>query len=287
VPIVVRGRPSRSLILSLVVMAVIGLAAIAVPSTAAATGPQIVGSSLKAGAKLLPGQSLQGGAWRLDMQPDGNLVLQNWCMPGDPGCPYPAWALGTSGQPGNYLVMQTDGNLVLYSRTGRTVWDTQTRGTGSSNVFVVRPDSNLVVYSGRRAVWSTGLERSYVHVAGRRVTDLRSNNGRYVFAAPGNSMATWNFGSAGSAWTWGVTCHKDPRVNCEAPTGRLMLLTDGNLVWFQPGARGGYVAEWATNTGGRGPTNYLVMQDDGNLVLYDMWHRALWNSLGLPLARVH
>ena len=75
----------------------------------------------------MPGQSLLSphGSYRLDMQTDGNLVLGNPnCMPGSPECPSALWALGTWGQPGNYLVMQSDGNLVLYSRTGRAVWAT-------------------------------------------------------------------------------------------------------------------------------------------------------------------
>lgn len=288
-PVVVRRRLSRALALSLVAAGLVALVSAVMPSTAAAASPQVVGTSLPAGATLLPGQSLlsRNGVYRLDMQPDGNLVMYDPnCVQGSPGCPYALWALGTVGQPGNYLVMQTDGNLVLYSSSGKAKWATRSQGTGRANVFTVQDDSNLVIYSGRRAVWSSGFETTYAHVANRRVGDLLSMNGRYQFGTPGNSMDTWDFGTSGDPVMWGVNCWKDPRVNCDA-TGDLILQGDGNLVWYQPGIHGGRVPEWSTNTGGMGPSNYLVMQNDGNLVLYDIWHRPLWNSKGNPVFHVH
>ncbi|WP_246070392.1 hypothetical protein [Paenibacillus kobensis] len=38
------------------------------------------------------------------------------------------------------------------------------------------------------------------------------------------------------------------------------------------------VAIWASNTGGTGAGNTLVMQDDGNLVIYNATGKALWSS---------
>jgi hypothetical protein len=221
------------------------------------------------------------------MQTDVNLVLYNPnCAQGSPGCPYALWALGTWGQPGNYLVMQTDGNLVVYSRTGTAMWASQSSwGTGSADVLRVQDDSNLVVYSGQRAVWSTGYVTSYAHVPDRQVTDLTSTSGRYRFGTPGNSMHTWDLRGSNGGLMWGVDCLNDPRVNCHV-SGQLVLQSDGNLVWYQPGVSGGRVAEWSTGTWGAGPATYLVMQDDGNLVLYDLWHRPLWNSMGFPVVRV-
>lgn len=238
----------------------------------------------------MPGESLLSphGTYRLDMQTDGNLVLYAGnCAEGSSGCPYALWALGTWGQPGNYLVMQTDGNLVVYSRTGAAVWATGSWGTGNANVLSVQDDSNMVIYSGQRAVWSSGYVTSYVHIPDRHVTDLRSTNGRYFFSTPGNGMHTWDGLGSNAQIMWGMNCLNDPRVDCHVPTGQLVLQADGNLVWYQPGINGGWVAEWSTNTWGTGPSNYLVMQDDGNLVLYDLWHRPLWNSMGFPIPPVH
>jgi hypothetical protein len=41
------------------------------------------------------------------MQSDGNLVLYHVNNA-------PAWASNTAGKPGSYLIMQNDGNLVIY-----------------------------------------------------------------------------------------------------------------------------------------------------------------------------
>jgi hypothetical protein len=61
----------------------------------------------------------------------------------------------------NSLVMQTDGNLVLYA-AGAPVWATGTNGTGTQNRLVMQSDGILVVYTQlNHPVWSsrTGLIR--------------------------------------------------------------------------------------------------------------------------------
>jgi hypothetical protein len=42
------------------------------------------------------------------------------------------------------LIMQTDGNLVVYDN-GSAIWNTVTQGTGSSNYLIMQTDGNLVV----------------------------------------------------------------------------------------------------------------------------------------------
>jgi hypothetical protein len=258
-------------------VAALGVALLSITSPAAtARAGSAPASSLAAGATLRPGEFLTSfSGLRLTMQADGNLVLTNPnCTPGEQNCPYVLWNLGTAGQPGNHLTMQRDGNLVLYSKTGRVVWATMTRGTGNANVFRVQDDTNLVVYSGGRPVWASGTVYTDVHVTGREVGDLRSQNRRYSFGTPGNGMHVWDGGTP----IWGVNCPPDPRVNCSSLDGRLVLQSDGNLVWYQPAKNGGRVAVWSSGTQGAGPTTNLRMQNDGNLVLYDLWHRPLWSS---------
>jgi hypothetical protein len=54
------------------------------------------------------------------MQTDGNLVLYDYQH-------HPVWASGTNGHPGAYLVIQKDGNAVIYK--GITpLWATNTVG---------------------------------------------------------------------------------------------------------------------------------------------------------------
>jgi hypothetical protein len=41
------------------------------------------------------------------------------------------WATNTNGTPPGVLIMQTDGNLVLYRGTGGTIWSSGTSQAGS------------------------------------------------------------------------------------------------------------------------------------------------------------
>lgn len=59
------------------------------------------------------------GPYRLIMQGDGNLVLYTSTNKA-------LWSTRTAGHPGARLVMQGDGNLVLYSSTNKTLWDSHT-----------------------------------------------------------------------------------------------------------------------------------------------------------------
>ena len=59
-----------------------------------------------------------GQSNRLVMQHDGNLVVYERHTP--------KWASGTSGHPGAHLVLQADRNLVIYSATGRALWSSGT-----------------------------------------------------------------------------------------------------------------------------------------------------------------
>jgi hypothetical protein len=55
---------------------------------------------------------------------------------------------------------------------------------------------------------------------------------------------------------------------------RLIMQTDGNLVLYKNGTQ----AIWASNTSGRPYITKCVMQGDGNLVLYNDFNTAYWNS---------
>jgi hypothetical protein len=69
-----------------------------------------------------------GDANYLDFRPDGNLLLRR----GD-GTPIIDWR--ATGMGGHVLVMQSDGNLVMYSPSGLPVWASD-RLTGRRIVLV-------------------------------------------------------------------------------------------------------------------------------------------------------
>lgn len=54
---------------------------------------------------------------------------------------------------GNYAIMQSDGNFVLYRPNAYAMWATGTSGSGSK--LAMQDDGNLVVYNGSEvATWS-------------------------------------------------------------------------------------------------------------------------------------
>lgn len=113
-----------------------------------------VSTNLPLNATLYPGQSLQtmDRKHKLVLQADGNLVLYSSASSSET----PIWASGTNGQSALGLVMQSDGNLVLYSTSGTALWSSGTDHK-SSSFLTVQPDGNLVMYApSGQPIWWTG-----------------------------------------------------------------------------------------------------------------------------------
>jgi hypothetical protein len=87
---------------------------------------------------LHEGEALHSSDGRYDllMQTDGNLVLY------DHGTAI--WSTNTQGNPGSSLVMQGDGNLVVYRPNGTAIWNTNTWGTAADRL-VLYDDGDLVL----------------------------------------------------------------------------------------------------------------------------------------------
>ncbi|MCG5435375.1 hypothetical protein [Micromonospora foliorum] len=76
---------------------------------------------------------------------DSNLVLTQ--------AGFPLWDTETRGNPGAHVILQTDGNLVVYSRDGTPVWHTNTRGSNASQL-VLRDNGDLVLLDpGGTVIW--------------------------------------------------------------------------------------------------------------------------------------
>ncbi len=105
---------------------------------------------LNPGEVLRPNDALTSptGQYVLMLQADGNLVLYE-------GDNQPVWASQTDGQDVATATMQDDGNLVLYSSGGDPVWASQTDGHGGA-VLVLQDDRNLVLYDADGSpIWAT------------------------------------------------------------------------------------------------------------------------------------
>jgi hypothetical protein len=89
------------------------------------------------------------GRVRLVMQGDGNLVLYRTQTR------QPLWASDTFGQPVTHAVMQGDGNFVAYTADGVPKWATGTDGNPGAWV-VAQDDGNVVVYdSAGNPLWAS------------------------------------------------------------------------------------------------------------------------------------
>lgn len=96
---------------------------------------------------LSRGQSISSNTARLIMQTDGNLVIYDEFNRA-------RWASNTVNR-GWSATLQGDGNFVVYTASGRPVWASNTAGHPGSRL-VVQDDGNVVVYDGSQAVWASG-----------------------------------------------------------------------------------------------------------------------------------
>jgi len=114
--------------------------------------PAMAKNSLLPGESLTPGHHLtsKNGKYIFDMQRDGNIVVYKI-----KNGRHVLWSSGTSKYNVTKLIMQSDGNLVMYLYRHAS-WSTGT--SGNPGVFLImQNDGNAVIYSNTRkkAIWST------------------------------------------------------------------------------------------------------------------------------------
>jgi len=109
---------------------------------------------LNAGEGLKPGEAARScdNRFSLTLQGDGNLVLQGMIAfnpppppPAPGGTTVTPWQSGTTGLLSDTLIMQSDGNLVLYDWLGGAVWNTGTRNHPGA-YFTIENNGNMIVH---------------------------------------------------------------------------------------------------------------------------------------------
>ena len=254
--------------------------------------PVHTGGALTAGQALYPPTSgltnqnsimiAPNQQYRLYQQSDGNLVEY-----GNGTAPFNA---GTS-VPGAHTVMQTDGNLVVYSAPGTPLFNTGTAGNPGAYASL-QSDGNLVVYSsdGSRALWAAyGLTNSLRYSGGPAgqgtLTAFEDGNpadrvsGQYLSSPNSSTIALLAgnrlfVGGRNSGATFGTL-----PSSTNSPLTQLVMQADGNMVLyaFTQGAAPQAVPVWSTVTNGNAGA-YAAVQDDGNFVVYSLTGRPLWSS---------
>jgi hypothetical protein len=118
-------------------------------------GTAVIQTETRPPVELYANQTLELGdrllsfdeRFQLIMQSDGNLVLYSGGQA--------LWASGTSGKGAVRLIMQYDGNLVLYRTNWTPVWTSGTSGRGPS-MLIPQTDGNLVLYTESwNPTWNT------------------------------------------------------------------------------------------------------------------------------------
>jgi hypothetical protein len=199
------------------------------------------------------------------MQGDGNLLLYrrgsvvgsgNGAIWGD-GCP---GCSQTYPQPGNYLVVQNDGNIVVYNASGQALW--------SSNTVVAASGDNL------GSTMSVGQQMNGGDY-------MQSPNGEYQLynastvvsgGTPGNLEIYTDVQSTGAACQMeqygDVNDISTGNGNVSASYARgayLMLTSSGDLVYYYTNTQSGSYVSWDAGVSGG---SLFALQNDGNLVLY-------------------
>lgn len=175
------------------------------------------------------------------MQNDGNLVVYYR------GGKKAAWASDTKDKGGHRLELQDDGNLVIYKKDGSAVWATGTFGQQGDTLMHLEDrdyEQNLRL-------------NEYLLSANGRYAMLLKENGDLVIRETEGGKELWSAGKAGSGAT------------------ELRMQDDGNLVLYK-GLKKDPV--WATGTHGKGSGARLVLENYGDLVLYDKQGYIIWEN---------
>jgi Dual-action HEIGH metallo-peptidase len=112
--------------------------------------PPTTCGNMVAGQSLGVGNALYScdGRFQLILQGDGNLVLYKIGVRA-------LWSSGTYGQSSHYAYMQPDGHFVLYNTALQPTWYSGTNGNPGA-YLALQNDGNLVIYRNGVALWNTG-----------------------------------------------------------------------------------------------------------------------------------
>ncbi|MFJ3788749.1 FG-GAP-like repeat-containing protein [Kitasatospora sp. NPDC090091] len=196
----------------------------------------VVGARIPSGTVLASGQSFTAGKAKLTMQGDGNLVVTS-------SAGKTLWATATGGHPGAKAQMQPDGNLVVYGADGSTVlWASGTNG--KPNSYAILQDRGvLVIYNPTgQGLWTSGSQ-SRPDYNGDGYTDVlvRDANGdMWVYRGTGGTGTT-TLGAldfVGNGWWrdyWTNVYTAD--LNNDGRTDIVGRTREGDL-WLYPGTGG-------------------------------------------------
>jgi hypothetical protein len=228
-------------------------------------------------AKSLSLQS-KNGSYLLNVETGGTSRLRIMEKKGSD------WAVKTTlyegdgkpfGKPfGSRLSFGADGNLVFKDNTGKTIWATESAGTGYSSPYaLITDDGKVKVQNGDGGeIWPVNDVAAKLLKTRLNADDvlkangmIRSENGEYFakMQTDGNFVVIKK--SSGEA-VW---------ANNASSSGRGMYITmqkDGNLVQYDTTFKS---AQWSTSTAGNDGA-YAMVTNDGKLLIKSKADAQLW-----------
>ena len=185
-----------------------------------------------------------------------------------------------------FMKMQSDGNLVVYSVDDDAMWSSETSGNHGA-YLTFQDDGNLVIYKdkvggGRDSLWATDTH------PGNQDYDYIWRNERII---DGCDKSVYH--KLGGTYELRLQCNKQLVLKKEedgfthviktfdlslrapdAIVDHLVMQDDGNMVVYGTDRE----VMWSTGTNGN-DNSHFEFQDDGNLVIYlDDGKKAIWNS---------
>ena len=187
------------------------------------------------GESLSPGESISSpsGQYQLILQHDGNLVLY------DTSGPTPLWDSRTVGRSDRTLIMQPDGNLVLYELPVTpfdALWHSRTYDWPGAFLTVHDDGTMTIGHSDGRVLWTAGASTPDVGLAGAK---------HVVYGV--SDQRVWLVGADGSLVD---TYLVSGRVGTPAP-GRYRVFSKSVYAWsFTPGVTMKHMVRFARGQSG-------------------------------------
>jgi GH25 family lysozyme M1 (1,4-beta-N-acetylmuramidase) len=188
-----------------------------------------------------------GGCFSLILQGDGNLVVYK----DGAGA---VWSSGTAGQGGYTAAMQPDGDLVLYARTGCPIWSSGSGGHPGATL-AVQDDGNLVVYAGGTAVWSSNTVTCAGGCTCNTTTATSTASSTTGTSATATSTASSTSGTSASSAASSTTGGTSSTMASASATGTLGSTSSGTTGHSASGAGGTSAGKKLTSSGGCGSTD--------------------------------
>jgi D-mannose binding lectin. len=166
--------------------------------------------------------------------------------------------------------MQPDGNLVVYTAEEDAIWSSRTNGNPLA-VCHMQEDGNLVIYLGRKPLWSSntyGARMSGLHVQEDGKLVIYNQDGTAVWASSETSRRL----RPGEHCVIFGDLKIDEKYYCPNGSSYVVMQSDGNLVVYRSNGEAAWSSDTHDNAGAT-----CQMQQDGNLCVYQ-GKRCIWAS---------